>query len=133
MVPGTCAYENRRPFHNFNFWTFTPEVNGSYSFRTCGSNFDNVVTVQTGCHPDTSLYCDDDSCICDDDGNCDFDAPLPWNARIPFIPLQGGVTYYVTISSTYPGETGSGVMTIELQPTAAPTVRADSLQGVPTP
>lgn len=114
-VAGTCYYENTRDFSNYNYWLFTPPATNSYSFSTCGSDFDNQVSIQTGCPSSTAFYCDDDSC--NDANSC---------AETPFIPLTGGVDYFIAISSTYPDgsgspSTGSGVMMITASPTPAPT------------
>jgi len=81
------------------WYTWTPAVTASYSFRTCSAQTattdgDGVLAIFTstgGCDgPFTQVACNDDGCRLGDP------------SLINFMPLTGGVTYYI-LAAHFPG------------------------------
>src|SRR6185295_14573625 len=75
------------------WYKFTPGCNGAYTFRTCGSTYDTVLSIHSAC-PGTAanqIACNDDSCGL----QSEFTATL-----------TAGTTYSIRVSG-YLGATGA--------------------------
>jgi hypothetical protein len=100
------------------FLSFTPASTGNYAIETCGSNFDTVLSIHTGCPvSDANLL------ACNDDANvaCTNDET---NSRIDSVSLTGGQHYLIRVAGYNEGfaDTGSYsvlVTSLSAQPTGA--------------
>ncbi len=83
------------------FYRITPIANGTVSVDTCGSNFDTLLSIHTGCPatPANQIVCNDDC-----GGTCDVDSCLTFAGT-------NGTTYYIRVSG-YAGATGSIVLNV---------------------
>lgn len=75
---GLCATTSRSQWH-----FFTPAVTGHHTISLCGSNFDTVLSLHSGCSG-SILACDDNTC---------------GTASIIVAPLTAGTTYFLRIAS----------------------------------
>jgi hypothetical protein len=87
-------------FSHSVWFTFTAPATTNYHVYSCGSLFDNVLTVFSGpdCNTLTQIGCDDDTC----NGSEVFPGPGPGSgfaADIPSTPMIGGQTYIIRMSS----------------------------------
>lgn len=83
------------------FFRITPIANGTVSIDTCGSNFDTMVSIHTGCPatPANQMLCNDDC-----GGTCGLNSCLTFAGT-------NGTTYYIRVSG-YAGATGSIVLNV---------------------
>ncbi|MBL8878482.1 MAG: hypothetical protein JNG88_05110 [Phycisphaerales bacterium] len=78
------------------YWRITASANGTASIDTCGSNFDTMLSIHSGCPatPANQIVCNDDC-----GGDCDLDSCLAFS-------VTSGTSYYIRVSG-YGGATGS--------------------------
>jgi hypothetical protein len=93
--------------HNDVFWKFTATASTAYIIDLCGSSFDTVLTVHSGC-PVTQgnmLNCNDDST--GQTGACSIGS----RSRIASVTLTAGTDYYIGVAG-YNGLRGSYTLNI---------------------
>jgi len=56
---GSCGRSRSSPDQ---WYEFVADEAGSYTFTTCGSSYDTVLSLHSGCSQDDELECNDDSC-----------------------------------------------------------------------
>ena len=91
------------------FFQFTPTTSGLYAIDTCGSSFDTILAVHSGC-PITAA----NMIGCNDDSNSGFgNVPCAnsFNSRIPVIQLTAAQPYTLRVFG-YGGATGTIVLTV---------------------
>jgi hypothetical protein len=92
----SCGVSSNSPD---KWYAYTPATDGQATFSTCGSWYDTVLSVHTGC-PGTSandIECNDDSCS-------DFDASVT-------LGVVAGQTYLLRVSG-FNGEVGDFVLNL---------------------
>jgi hypothetical protein len=92
------------------FFQFTAPASGLYSIDTCGSSFDTILAVHSGC-PITApnmIGCNDDSTVGPGNVGC---TGISTNSRIPVISLTAGQTYTLRVFG-YGGTSGTIVLTV---------------------
>lgn len=89
------------------FYRFIPPSSGVYSFDLCGSSYDTVLSIHSGCPADSAnvIGCNDDST-----------ATVPCasgglQSAVPSLTLTGGQTYYVRVAG-YTAATGNYVLNV---------------------
>jgi len=84
------------------WYKITPSEDATLVVATCGSGYDTVLSVHTGCPGTTSneIACNDDAC----DGT---------RSRID-VPVSAGVTYYIRVAG-WGSASGSYTLTVALQ------------------
>ncbi len=84
------------------FWRITTLGAGTVSIDTCGSDFDTMVTVHTGCPatPENRIACNDDC-----GGTCGLDSCVSFAAT-------SGTTYWIRVAG-YAGATGSITLNVD--------------------
>jgi len=90
------------------WYTYTATCSGSLFITTCGSNYDTVLSVHSGC-PGTSanvILCNDDDAYCG--GN-------PARQSALTIAASAGSTYYIRVAG-YQGATGAVQLNASLTP-----------------
>lgn len=83
---GLCNQTSRSSWH-----FFTPSVSGNFTISLCGSNFDTVLSLHSGCSG-SILACDDDTC---------------GSQSLIVAPLAAGTTYYLRVAAQ--GSTPGGI------------------------
>ncbi|CAG1010119.1 hypothetical protein PHYC_03799 [Phycisphaerales bacterium] len=104
----TCGSSSSTP----DVWyRVVPPISGTVQFDTCGSLYDTVISVHTGCPGTTGnqIACNDDSGAL---GNCPFTLQSALN-----VAVSGGTTYYVRVSG-FNGNTGNFTLTSQYLPPA---------------
>jgi hypothetical protein len=91
------------------FWSLTAPATADYNIDTCGSSFDTILSVHTGC-PVTQtnmIACNDDSTV----GTGNTACTNTLNSHLPHVTLTAGATYYIRIFG-YSNATGSITLNI---------------------
>jgi hypothetical protein len=87
------------------WYAYTPATSGSATFSTCGSTYDSILSVHSGCPgtPDNTIACGDDEC---GDGDAIFT-----------LPVTAGETYMIRVSG-WLGAAGDFSLTLTGPPCA---------------
>ena len=88
--------------HNVAYYSFTPDVDTTYTFSTCGlTDLDTRLAVLAqGCDAGSVIACTDEARGC------------PGYTSILEVPLEAGTVYTLAIGATFLGDVGEGIIRV---------------------